>query len=503
MKHKKFLSILITIAILTVTLPALTLTTSATTVSTLAELQAAIDAVPVGGTAEITVGVAFIAIDTDVTLDGAGKNITINMNSRNLSINNNGSLTLQNITIDGGSVAITGGTLEINAGAVIQNGAPGIFINTQGGTITMNGGKITGNINAGIQVTFGNGTFIMNGGEITGNGIGVQVSTGGTFTMNGGKITDNRTGVQVSASSSFTMNDGEITGNNNIGVFVSGSNGSFTMSGGEITDSNTGVYVSAGGSFTMDGGEIKDNDASGVLLFNGSLTMNGGEISNNTGGGVRVTLNGVTILGGTAKITGNTADGRKLNLQANFNTITLGTGENAPAEGMSVGVTTPLFNTVFVQSGATADHVQYFFADAPAATIAHENGQLRVVPHCTEHICDICERVCTLHVCSICGKTCNDPACTICNPVKCVLCDEAVGVCECFGFDADNIITDIEDVTVKTNLKKGDTVYGKDGEPLIIDDLDDLTLTVTMISPPTSDVNSFFAALLDFLKNKP
>ena len=129
-----------------------------------------------------------------------------------------GSITLENIIIDGNNSNVTTGSpliylnnaaavLTMNDGAVLRNnkGGGGCGVNIAKGTFTMNGGTITGNTSSnlyggGVYVNAGY-SFIMNGGTITGNtakyggGVGINnanASSGSTtFTMNGGTITNN------------------------------------------------------------------------------------------------------------------------------------------------------------------------------------------------------------------------------------------------------------------------------------------------------------------------
>ncbi len=147
-----------------------------------------------------------------------------------------GSLTLENITLDGKGirsgnalVSVSKGTLTMNRGAVLKN-------NINGGT---NGGA----------VTIGqNGSFIMNDGEIKdnkavmdGGGVGNQ----GNFVMKGGSITGNSAsnagGVYHSAGS-FTVGGTAVIKNNKNynndtanNVYLFGSNEYITLGTGELS----------------------------------------------------------------------------------------------------------------------------------------------------------------------------------------------------------------------------------------------------------------------------
>ena len=233
----------------------------------------------------------------------------------------NGSLTLENIIIDGNSsisgIKVSGGAITLNDRAVITNckangAGSGVGVSLyQKSTFTMNGGEIYANIS--------NSNYGSSGG-------GVSLNEGSTGVMNGGSIHDNVNtiggGVIVAKDSYFTMNDGEIYGNvagpqgYGGGVAV-GLYGTFEMNGGRIHDNmvkaNVGGGVSVGQSswatnqttppywsnFIMNGGVIENNHADDLyggglaIAWTGNVTMNGGMIRNNTalaGGGVVIGL---------------------------------------------------------------------------------------------------------------------------------------------------------------------------------------------------------------------
>ncbi|MEE0132852.1 MAG: hypothetical protein U0I22_03500 [Treponema sp.] len=141
---------------------------------------------------EVTVSAPYEAVikvetTTPLTLtitSDTGKKYSIDANGsdtffqRVLYISQNVTVTLENITLEGGYCGQGGGirnqgTLFIKEGTLITN-------NTNGGGV------------------YNEGTFTMTAGEISGNtnyGNGGGVYNGGTFTMNGGKITGNRLSV--------------------------------------------------------------------------------------------------------------------------------------------------------------------------------------------------------------------------------------------------------------------------------------------------------------------
>jgi hypothetical protein len=157
-----------------------------------------------------------------------GKNVVVNLRSADagdikviqiystgtlLTVNNNITLTLQNITLKGRpgndtvlvKVAL-GGAMVMNQNAKIRDNTSksdgsGLYIDS--GTVTMNDGEISGNNIAegwhrsggGVYVTNG-GTMVINGGKITGNsafwGGGINITgTSSVVTMHGGEISNN------------------------------------------------------------------------------------------------------------------------------------------------------------------------------------------------------------------------------------------------------------------------------------------------------------------------
>jgi len=294
-------------------------------------------------------------------------------------------LVLENIIIDGDKdgegfenggggrlVAIWGGTLVMNDGAVIRsNDGGGVSC---GATFIMNGGKISGNIGGGVLMS---GTFTMNGGEISdnsGGSSGVYMYSG-TFTMNGGEISGN-TGGGVSINSSgvngrnptFIMSGGKISGNIGLtngdkgAVYVY--DGAFTMSGGEISGNTGGGVHINDGTFTLSGGEISGNtvmfSGGGVSMYSGTFTMTGGKISDNTangnssysnngGGGVHINDGTFTLSGG--EISGNTAFYSGGGVNINGGTFTMNGGKISGNTAFYGGGGVGMYSGTFTMSG--------------------------------------------------------------------------------------------------------------------------------------------------------
>jgi len=307
-------------------------------------------------------------------------------------------LIFHDIVIDG-SVRIEGGEFTLKNGAVLRNSSGEGGVQVDGGTFTMTGGTISGHrsymggVNGweslgGNGVVVNSGTFTMSGGTITenipaGNNAAVNIGSGGSFTMSGSaKITKNfRNGSNangVSISGTFTMEGGEISENHGYGVTIN-TNGSFNMSGGTVTRHDTGgIQTSENSSFIMTGGEISGNNGRGVGI-SGSFNMSGGEISGNKNGGLSINWLSTFVVGGTAMVSGNTASGAPSNVSGS---IVIGNGTNGapiPASGMNIGVSGSSSGGVIVQSGATADHLQYFNADNTNMTLALSGDRIIIV----------------------------------------------------------------------------------------------------------------------------
>jgi uncharacterized repeat protein (TIGR02543 family) len=309
---KSFVKTWLTVAVM---LFATAKTALAQEVSDFAELQAAITASTGNGTAASPV---LIQIASDITITaqieiGTNRHVEITSASgetRTLTdglpggaafyVRNGGTLTLENIVIEGKSSGF-GSSVSVDAPSA--------------STFTMNEGAIIRNtLVASYAVSVSVGMFIMNGGEISNNnGGGVHLTNNSSrFNMNGGIISDN-------------------TAFQGAGVRVD--NGTFRMSGGTITG-NTSTTTS-----DLRGGGV-------IINIFGSLILGGDAVIENnkhTDG----STNNVDIF-----------SGRYITLGTGLNEVA------APTTNMSVGITKNSDNGVFVQSGASDGDEKYFFPDA-------------------------------------------------------------------------------------------------------------------------------------------
>ena len=283
MKSKKLLSIVLALAMVFSVLPASTVlvyadeiteTISADTIwnggDTVGGITISGGTVTINGDVGIT---ATITIKGDVTFTGGG---TLNRisTSGNLIKVESGSLTLDNVTIDGNNVKAQG-----------DGTATAIYIT--GGTVIMNNGaKITNHKKS---------SSYCNGGAI--------YMSGGNFKMNGGTISGCETseygGAVYLYGGSFEMNNGTVENNKTT---------TSTLYGG-------GAFYVRGATLTINGGLIQNNSSDcGGAIYNsayGTTIINGGVIKNNTAVGTR--QNGAAIFhscrnskkGATLQIGGN------------------------------------------------------------------------------------------------------------------------------------------------------------------------------------------------------
>ena len=261
------------------------------------------------------------------------------------------------ISAHGGTVEISGGTINNNhaaegpyyqSGSTVDVGGGGIYIN--GGTVNFKGGTIKDNFLDGADKNCGAGVFVegggkfnMSGGTITGcktdpdahnpessKGGGVFVKHG-TFTMSGGKVSGN-TVTAREVTPGYTL----AAGGGIYGAYYNDTvRGVIEISGGEVS----------GNTATVDG-EVSDNTATagGGIYSKYRLTVSGSaQIKNNAapdgkGGGIFIGFNGAfDFTGGT--VSGNTAkqgSGIYLKEPANSSTVMKMSGSATVTEGNDV-----------------------------------------------------------------------------------------------------------------------------------------------------------------------
>ena len=297
MKSKKLLSIILALAMMFSVLPASTVLVHAEAITETISADTTwndgdtVGGVTIsGGTVTINgdVGItAEITIKGNVTFTGGG---TLNRMSPsgNLIKVESGSLTLNNVTIDGTNVTIS-------------DSWTAAAINMAGGTVIMNdGAKITNHKRTsgyGPAVYMTGGNFKMKGGTISGcesrNYGGAIYLDGGSFEMNGGIIENNKTtlsnagyggGAFYVRDATLIINDGLIQNNS-------------SNSGGAIYNTSFGTTI-------INGGVIKGNTAvgdspSGSAIFHSCKTT--GEATLQIGGNANINVgNDIYLMSNTS-----------------------------------------------------------------------------------------------------------------------------------------------------------------------------------------------------------
>ena len=297
MKSKKLLSIILALAMMFSVLPASTVLVHAEAITETISADTTwndgdtVGGVTIsGGTVTINgdVGItAEITIKGNVTFTGGG---TLNRMSPsgNLIKVESGSLTLNNVTIDGTNVTIS-------------DSWTAAAINMAGGTVIMNdGAKITNHKRTsgyGPAVYMAGGNFKMKGGTISGcesrNYGGAIYLDGGSFEMNGGIIENNKTtlsnagyggGAFYVRDATLIINDGLIQNNS-------------SNSGGAIYNTSFGTTI-------INGGVIKGNTAvgdspSGSAIFHSCKTT--GEATLQIGGNANINVgNDIYLMSNTS-----------------------------------------------------------------------------------------------------------------------------------------------------------------------------------------------------------
>ncbi|MBQ7715840.1 MAG: hypothetical protein IJT70_08250 [Clostridia bacterium] len=331
---KKTLSILVVLCILIGSVPFAS-SAANTSVSTWAALASAVSSASPGDTITLTSDVtadSTIQINGNVKIAG-GKTITRSASYAEQIFVVNGTLTLENITLNGNrnSTALAdlakvlislnpGSVLNLNSGAVLTTnradatvGAAGVQVDNA--TFNMydgaqildmhhHNGTASNIANIGPAVTVTSGTFNMYGGLISAcdGRVGAVSVLGGTFNMTGGELSGNIAnnngvgGGAVYVEGTFNLNGGEISNNlswlRGGGVYNAGTFNllSGTISGNSVALQNSttcdGAGVCNAGTMTMSGGLITGNTAqnsgAGVFCASGLFTLSGGEISGNT-----------------------------------------------------------------------------------------------------------------------------------------------------------------------------------------------------------------------------
>jgi hypothetical protein len=293
---------------------------------------------------DITISEAItLASGQHVKLVPEGKNITVKRGSGFtvgflFTVSSGASLTLagnadgKELIIDGGAVwGNDGDPTKYTTKTDLQNGNTGVkaygstygygLINVSGGTLTMEEGVILQNNDTGAKsggdggaVRGNNGVFYMKGGTIQFNvavgGGGVALRSNDTMIFSGGVVRSNvghyGGGIDVYLGGLYMSGNAQITGNRTMVVNTSGGWGG--------TDGGGGVHV--GGAFSMSGGTIAGNYAhvkgGGISVNGGTFTKTGGTVYGSGGTNENTAPSGAALYkntNGTVTINDTSFDG--------------------------------------------------------------------------------------------------------------------------------------------------------------------------------------------------
>ena len=282
-------------------------------------LERACELVSSGGTIYIT-GTVTISDDAEWTEGG----VTIRRGSSFTGplVQVNGTLTLSDITIHGGSSNPSSSNIATNSTYAGSSKAPLIVVGDNGKLVINSGALLTNNSNKPNMSSnkfvedgyvgqggaiYCTGDLVMNGGTIqqceaqSGGGIYVE---NGTFNLNGGVIDSNYARDIVSSSyrkNAYHKNAGG-------GVYV-GDNATMNMSGGTISNNQSSRE---GGGVSL--GWLNHTKGAAISSFITTFNMTGGTFTGNTatstGGGLNVTAGRQAFIS-AGSFTDNTANGKE------------------------------------------------------------------------------------------------------------------------------------------------------------------------------------------------
>ena len=242
---------------------------------------------------------AKVTISGNVTISGGGTIKRGDFTGHLISVPEGSSLTLENITLDGGA-EYSGET-----NSLLNRGTENIGITAEGALVYSSG-----------RLTINEGTNLQNNfWKSASSGSAAVYVAKGTTTMNGGAICNNYggrfgAGVYVHSNTEFNLNGGTISYNHcDVGGGIS-PRGKMTMKGGDISynyaKAGGAIRGLEGGNIKITGGEIHNNQSygqgGGIYTYNSILEVSGGKIykneSKSTGGAIDASGKSLTITGG-------------------------------------------------------------------------------------------------------------------------------------------------------------------------------------------------------------
>ena len=290
-----------------------------------------------------------ITASKNITLDLNGKTITLN----NQTLKNNGTLTITGsgtLTGSGANTILNNGTLVKNTAAEIANTSTSdYYVVENNGTATIGAGKVTSSCGGIYNGT--KGKLSITGGTIN----TVSKAVYNFSTLN----TEEEPSVLIDGTASLTASSSNVLSNAKSGLvhIKNGTLNMLTTTGKTptIINSNDGKIIISGGTVKMAGDNVAVwNGYSGNGTATGTVEIRGGKIESSTGAGVtnreKASLivksgtitssskEGITILGGTAVVSGGTITGKTKGIYTSGTgkpTVTLGVNDS------SVSTTSP------------------------------------------------------------------------------------------------------------------------------------------------------------------
>ena len=280
------------------------------------------------------------AVNTTITGD-------VNIADGSLALNSGDTWT-GNITVDNANASLTIDDMTSNGGLTATTGS----VNLAGGSLTLaNGSSIADAVNTTItgDVTIGGGSLALNGQDswsgninMTSGQLDYSLAQNGGLTVTGGTI-------NVTDSGNLTIANGSSIGGTTITNVTNstlnvGENGS--ISGGENTFDNGELNVSNGGDIS--GGENTFNNGSSLTVGNNG-TISGGTNTVNAGSSVTIEQGG-QITGGTVDAQSGSTFDNAGTISGNADVTIAGTGTNS---GEIAGGTVDIANGGSLENSGT------------------------------------------------------------------------------------------------------------------------------------------------------
>lgn len=239
-----------------------------------------------------------------VTVDLAGKTISITDAASYISIANGAAVTITDTKGSDGTIELTDIALEKNTYAVHVNGS----LTLSGGNLKSSSSSFySGACNVGT-----NGSFTMTGGRISG---AKCLYNNGIATINGGTIVSEYSGTETTPSAGYcicsagksTVNGATLTATysgstTNAGIaalWTTGANAQLEVSNSTITGDKYGSYATTSASVTFKDGTVLSGKNAVYSALSSTTNIKGGTFSNNGNVTCQISNAALNISGGT------------------------------------------------------------------------------------------------------------------------------------------------------------------------------------------------------------